>query len=422
MHHGSICRRFGDLTALHRTQPLRGTLVSGNLGHVGLRVNHVCGGFGLLRLVDLRLGGLGWNIGDLRRRRRSRHRRRDRTDGSVRVRGGDLLAVGVLATQRLRVLSSLLGGHDVDDRADEDERRGERVDADPRDERRVVATHQLDPESSQAVAGDVEREEPAVPEFESLVSPQQDRENQQVPQQFVEERRVHGPLEQRHTGRHAVEHVALARRVHAVVDDQAPRHVRLAAVQLLIEVIAQTPDRLGHDDARRDGVAERGQRNAALPAAQPRTDAAERDRTPDTEAAVPDPQCAHDSGATLTEVRRPVGDDVIEPAAHEAERHRPQSDVVDDAPLAAAGRPAPVADDQRGDDARDNAQRVRTNREDPQVPDTLGRAGDTGQDRRGHAEILWRTPSASSAVRARTADRPFSSADTSAEPTITPSA
>ena len=94
-----------------------------------------------------------------------------------------------------------------------------------------------------------------------------------------------------------------------------------------------------------DGVGERRQQDAPAAAADPGADAAERDRAPDAEAAVPD----------LERVERlppapkyscVLGDDVVEPPADDAERHRPDRDVGDQA------RRARRAPRQRGRRAR----------------------------------------------------------------------
>ncbi|SHW80348.1 Uncharacterised protein [Mycobacteroides abscessus subsp. abscessus] len=117
-------------------------------------------------------------------------------------------------------------------------------------------------------------------------------------------------------GRDTVEQV----RVHhtgtitALEDLQTPRQIRRPAVQLLVEVVAQPADGLGQDDAGRDGVAERGQRDSVPAAADPGADATERDRAPDAEAAVPDPYGRAEAGAALGEVSPPIGHQVIQPA------------------------------------------------------------------------------------------------------------
>ena len=79
----------------------------------------------------------------------------------------------------------------------------ERVDPDARDLRGGVAAHQLDPEPAEAVSRYIKREQPAVADLEPTVDVDEHRENQNVPQQFVQERRV-DHLDQL-TGRHSVE-------------------------------------------------------------------------------------------------------------------------------------------------------------------------------------------------------------------------
>ena len=227
------------------------------------------------------------------------------------------------------------------------------------------------------------------------------------------------------SGRHTVErvHVDHARRVAAVEDLQTPRDSGLPAVQLLVEIVAEPADRLCQHDARRDGVAEGRQRNPPAPAGDPRAHAAECHRTPDAEAALPDPQCSAQSGPALAEVRPPVGDEVVEPASDEAERDGPHGDVVDHAPLAAASHPATIADHQGDDDPGDDAQRIRADRDRAEVPHALRRTRKGGEHGRGHvAGTFSRTPAASFPVSVRTAGTPSESAETSAEPTMTPSA
>ena len=123
-------------------------------------------------------------------------------------------------------------------------------------------------------------------------------------------------------------------------------------------------DRLRQHDPGRDRIAERRQRDAA---------AADNRSRRRHHRAPPHPRCpgrrprsrsaAIRPGAAVAEVRAPVGQHVVEPAADQTERHRPQRDVVDDPGLAAAGRPTPVADEQRGDDAGDDEQRVGADRD-----------------------------------------------------------
>ena len=326
--------------------------------------------------------------------------------------------------QRRRVLPALGRQQHVDHRADEHERRGEHVDPDAGDVGGGVVAHQLDPEAAHAIGRHIQREQPAVAQPELAVGPQQEKEHQQVPQQFVEEGRVHhrGDL----TGRHPVQgvHVDHPGGVPAVEHLHAPRHRRLATVEFLVEVVAQPADRLRQDNARRHRVAEGGQRNSPAATRNPRPDTAQEDRAPDAQAAFPDPRRRADAGPAGAEVGLPVGRQVIQPATDQPERHRPHRHVVDDPAFAAAGHPAAVADDQRGDDAGDDAQRVGPDRDRPEVPDALPRTGEIGKHRCRHvAGTFSRTPTASSPVSVRTAGTPSSvSAETRAEPTITPSA
>ena len=209
--------------------------------------------------------------------------------------------------------------------------------------RRGVVAHQLDPEPARAVARHVQGEQSAVSETELAVSPDQHEEHQNVPQQFVEERRVdHGG---HLAGRHTVEgvHVHHSRRVLPVEDLHSPWNRGLPAVELLVEVVAQSAYCLGQHDARSDGVPEGRQRNAPPPARDPSANPSEGHRAPDAQAALPNTQGRRQTGTAGSEVGLPVGHEVVDPPTDQAERHRPQRDVVDDAALAPTGRPAAVA-------------------------------------------------------------------------------
>ncbi|CAA0092379.1 Uncharacterised protein [Mycolicibacterium vanbaalenii] len=223
-------------------------------------------------------------------------------------------------------------------------------------------------------------------------------------------------------GRHPVERIEHAVGVTPLVDLQAPGKGRRPTVEFLVEVVAEPSDPLGENDSRRDRVAECGQRYPAQPTGDPGTDRTERNSAPDTEAAIPYPQCGTEPCSVCAEIRSPVGEYVVHPTTDETKRHRPQRHVVDDAWFASPGHPTPVTDHQRGDDPGDDEQCVGTQRQGPELPDPLRRTRNVGEDRRGHAVILWRTPSASSSVRDRSAGIPSLRADTSAEPTMTPSA
>src|SRR4051794_35459630 len=154
-------------------------------------------------------------------------------------------------------------------------------------------------------------------DLESPVDPDQCRENQQIPDQFVQEGGV--DVLQHLPCRDTVQIVDSTAGVPALVDLQRPWHCRGAAVQFLVEIVADSPDRLRQNDARRDGVAECRQRYPPAAARYPRANAAERDRAPDTQAAVPDPQRTEEPRTAFAEVPPPVGDDVVQPSADQAE-------------------------------------------------------------------------------------------------------
>ena len=206
-------------------------------------------------------------------------------------------------------------------------------------------------------------------QLELAVSPDQRTEHQKVPQQFIEECRVHNRRDSA-TG-HAVEIVDLPGTIEAFIDLQPPWQRRVATVEFLVEVVAHSTDRLREDDARCDRVAERGQRYSAPAAADPRTDTAQRDRTPDSQAAFPQLEHSTETRTACAKVLGPVRDDMVKPSADQPERYRPQRDVIDDAGFASSRMPTPVTDDQRDNDPDDDAQRVGSDRNRPKVPDAL---------------------------------------------------
>src|ERR1700733_1439342 len=218
-------------------------------------------------------------------------------------------------------------------------------------------------------------------------------------------------------------HIHESRRVATVEDLQTPWHRGLAAVKLLVEVVAEPADRLRENNAGGYRVAEGRQRNAATPASDPRAHTTKGDRAPDPQAAIPDAQRCARSRAAFTEIRPPIGGQVIQPAADESERNCPQRDVIDHAALAASCLPTPITDQQCGNDADDDEQRIRADGHRPEMPHPARRTWEVCDYRRRHnREILCRTPAASSSVNVRNAGRPAVSAETSAEPTMTPSA
>ena len=172
-------------------------------------------------------------------------------------------------------------------------------------------------------------------------------------------------------GGHPVEIVGHAGGIQPLVDLQAPRQRGVTAVQLLIEVVSEPADGLGQDDSGRDRVAEGRQRYAARAATDPGSDTTQCDGSPNAQAALPYLEGSAKALAGGPEIGGPVRHNVVQPATDEPERHCPQGDVIDDAGLSAPRLPTPVADHQRGDDAHDDAERVRADRHRAQMPDAL---------------------------------------------------
>src|SRR5699024_7556469 len=206
------------------------------------------------------------------------------------------------------------------------------------------------------------------------------------------------------------------RLVVALIDLQRPRHVGLAPVELLVEIVAQPADALRERDARGDRVAQGTDGPGPLPPeADVRAERAERDRAPDPQTAVHDVERL-DGVLPLAEVAVPVGGHVVEASAHEPERDGPQGGVQHHALAPAARDPALLAPPHGHDDPEDDAQRVRADRQRAEVPHALRRTRDHD------AAPGLRTPSASSAVSPARASPPSVAAVMRAEPTITPSA
>src|SRR5690606_37681354 len=110
----------------------------------------------------------------------------------------------------------------------------------------------------------------------------------------------------------------------------------------------------------------------------PGAERAERDRAPDPEAALPDLEGVHPVTA-LAEVQLVVRDHVVEPAAHEAERDGPDSDVGHRPGPPAPGDPALVAEPDGNEDADDDAERVAAQRDGAEVQHPARRAGNVGK-------------------------------------------
>ncbi len=285
-----------------------------------------------------------------------------------------------------------------------------------------VVAQQLDAEPPDAIQGHIGREQSTVTDCEAAVQIDQRGEYQQVPNQLVEERRLHHDRDL--PGRDAVERMNVDESggIPTIENLQAPRHRGLAAVQLLVEVIPEPTDRLAHHHAWCDRVQEGRQWNSATTTADPGSNGAQGHCTPDTEAAIPDAQRRAQPGAAFAKVCLPVGAQVVQTPADQTKRDHPQSDVVDHPALTAACGETPVTDHQAHNDPDDDEECVRANRQWPEMPDATRRTGEIRKYGRRHGEFLWRTPAASSSVSERKLGNPSPNADTNADPTMTPSA
>ena len=167
-----------------------------------------------------------------------------------------------------------------------------------------------------------------------------------------------------------------ARGLVPLVDLQAPRQVGRAAVQLVVEPVAEAADGLRERDAGGGRVGEVEEADPGPAAADPGAERAERDGAPDAEAALPDLQRV-ERVAALAQVGLGRGDDVVDPAADDAERHGPGRDVEDLTrlvPRAATSR-RPVSQTATTMPSED-AQGVHPDRQRAEVEDPDGGAGD----------------------------------------------
>src|SRR3954452_22155819 len=158
------------------------------------------------------------------------------------------------------------------------------------------------------------------------------------------------------------------------IDLQPPRKIGRGAEQLLVEPVAPPTNRLCNGQSRRDRVSERRHHKPASTHTDVRTDAAEGDRAPDSETALPDLERV-DRVATVAEVRIRRRDDVVEPAADDAKRNGPDRDIHHRAAGSTTGAPASFPDPDRQRDSDDHRQRVAPDGEDAQVPDPLAGTG-----------------------------------------------
>src|SRR5450755_2641705 len=154
------------------------------------------------------------------------------------------------------------------------------------------------------------------------------------------------------------------------VNAHGPGLMRRPSVELLVEPVAPPTKPLRDGQPWHHDVGSRRHLDALAPAADVNPDRTERNRARNAETALPNLD-RPDRAAAFAEVVGPVGDHVIEAAADQPERHGPGHEFADDALRSAAGPPAALRQDDADDDAHDDAQRVATDRERPEVPDPV---------------------------------------------------
>jgi hypothetical protein len=127
----------------------------------------------------------------------------------------------------------------------------------------------------QRVAGDVEREQSRRADAAAMAEPHERRRQPQIPGELVEERRVKG-------GELLVAGWSVRRR-----DLKRPREIRRTAEELLVEVVADSSDRLRNQERRRRGVQEARDVGAAATQYPHAGEGARGDPAPDAKATVP---------------------------------------------------------------------------------------------------------------------------------------
>ena len=155
-------------------------------------------------------------------------------------------------------------------------------------------------------------------------------------------------------------------------DLETPRQRRRPAEQLLVEVVADPPDRLRDEQRRRGGVHE--QRDVRAVAAQPpdADEGAGGDPAPDTKAPLPDCEGP-------PPVRRdfaPAGGQEVQAPADHARGEAPQRDLVDELAAAAPGLPAARGDLHRGDHRDHVPEAVGVEEQRSQMESVVSGAGD----------------------------------------------
>ena len=230
------------------------------------------------------------------------------------------------------------------DREDPDTERDPEVDAHVQEVVGRVYPQDLLERAEGRVPRDVEREERRPLDREAPVDPEQHADADQVPDELVEEGRLVVPVL---PGRAVL---VLDPGLVRLVDAQPPGQARRPAVQLLVPVVAEAADCLREQEPGRDGVHHQPDAVARAPHDEGADEDAERDPSPDPEAAVP-----HSGEAPPVGVDRrilvPARDVVVEARAHHTGDDSPERDAEDEIPVASAAHPAAPGQPDAGGDA-----------------------------------------------------------------------
>src|SRR5580765_3438507 len=211
-------------------------------------------------------------------------------------------------------------------RKDEHDDRDPRVQPQPCEVVRRVDPQQLLEEAAERVEAHVQREERRRLEAEATVEKQQDADHREVVDELVEERRVERRV------------LDVVDRPVLGVDLEPPRQGRRLAEELLVPPVADAPDALREEEARRNGVHEAEDAVARSLDDDRAGDTAEEDPAPNAEAALPHRERSPPRVERLH--LRPGGDVVVEPRADDPEADAPDGDAEDEVPVAAALHPA----------------------------------------------------------------------------------
>ncbi len=227
---------------------------------------------------------------------------------------------------------------------------------------RRVDPQQLLKDAKAGVARDVERKQSGRTDPPAMSEPDQHSGQRQIPDQLVEEGRLEGG------------ELLVAGRAVGAIDLKPPRQRGRTAEQLLVEVVADPADRLGHQQPGSGGVHESEEvRPRQAAAKHPQTgQRACGDSTPDSEAALPDGERSPPVRGNLI----PAGDEEVDAPADQPGWETPEGDLTDQVRITARAPPAPAREQNRRGYGEDVGQAVGMHEQRTNPQAMGGRAGD----------------------------------------------